>query len=122
VANEPSKYGGLAMLRDEPASTEKKRGSTARPTSKASSDSRGGAPEEKSTAKSNAGTGRGGALSLPSRQLTGKRSSADYRQKSVLLKVVSIDQAEQLLRKNHKGTDFSELMQALLDKWLAEPS
>jgi|GEM_PF-6716497 len=108
------------MLRAEPAGTAKKRGSTARPTNKPSSDSRDGAPEDNSVA--NAGTGRGGELSLPSRQLTGKRSSADYRQKSVLLKVVSIDQAEQLLRKNHKGTDFSELMQALLDKWLAEPS
>lgn len=110
------------MLRAEPASTEKKRGSAVSPANKASSDSKDRAPEEKSTAKTNAGTGRGGELSLPSRQLTGKRSSADYRQKSVLLKVVSIDQAEQLLRKNHKGTDFSELMQALLDKWLAEPT
>lgn len=66
-------------------------------------------------------TGGGvGDIVLPSKKPTGKRSNPDFRGRTVLLKKTSQRDAEKLLRDKHPGTDFSDLMQALLDKWLAE--
>src|SRR5262249_24384807 len=61
-----------------------------------------------------------GDIVLPSKKPTGKRSNPDFRGRSVLLKKTSQREAEKRLRDQHPGTDFSDLMQALLDKWLAE--
>jgi len=121
VANEVSKYGALSALRDNPVKPTPKPATESRP-SKSASHTRNRPSAEAPTPKDEVEESGGGGLSLPSRKLTGKRSSADYRQKSVLLRITSIDAAEAQLRKKHKGTDFSELMQALLEKWLAEPS
>jgi hypothetical protein len=48
----------------------------------------------------------------------GKRSSAGWKQKAVLLKEASIDEALQRLKRRGDRTDFSDLMQALLEAWL----
>lgn len=48
----------------------------------------------------------------------GKRSDPAWKQFSVLLKIKSQEEATERLRKKYKGTDFSELLQALLDQWL----
>jgi len=53
------------------------------------------------------------------RKLTGKRSDPDWKQRSVLLKNESFDDARDILKRKYNGRDFSELMQALLDQWLA---
>jgi len=37
----------------------------------------------------------------------------------VLLKNESFDDARDILKRKYNGRDFSELMQALLDQWLA---
>ena len=114
MANEKSKYGGLLALRND----------APKPDSEKPADKVQATPvtTDKAARRSKPERARGGELSLPSRQLTGKRSSADFRQKSVLLRVASIDAAESRLKRKHKGTDFSDLMQALLEKWLDEPS
>jgi len=52
------------------------------------------------------------------RTLTGKRSDPDWKQRSVLLKNDSFEQARDLVRRKYNGRDFSELRQALLDQWL----
>jgi aryl carrier-like protein len=44
-----------------------------------------------------------------------------WRQKSVLLKQASIEQAAQRLKQRGDRTDFSDLMQALLEAWLQTP-
>ena len=71
--------------------------------------------------------GEGGAISQPmgspiitpkERTLTGKRSDPAWKQRSVLLKNHSFDQARDILKRKYNGRDFSELMQALLDQWL----
>ena len=48
----------------------------------------------------------------------GKRSTAGVRQKSVLLREDSIDRATRRLKEMGGQHDFSDLMQALLDRWL----
>jgi hypothetical protein len=70
------------------------------------------------------GAGRAGpvGLNLPARKPTGKRSNPDWKQKAVLLRIASCEDAEARLRKQHKGTDFSDLIQALLEQWLDAPS
>ena len=61
-----------------------------------------------------------GAIITPKeRKLTGKRSDPEWRQRSVLIKNEAFDQARQILKDKYNGRDFSELMQALLDQWLA---
>jgi hypothetical protein len=52
------------------------------------------------------------------RTLTGKRSDPHWKQRSVLLKNDSFDEARDILKRKYNGRDFSELMQALLDQWL----
>ena len=60
-----------------------------------------------------------GALITPKeRKLTGKRSDPDWKQRSVLLKNGSFDEARDILKRKYNGRDFSELVQALLDQWL----
>ena len=49
----------------------------------------------------------------------GKRSDPDWKQYSVLLKKESHKQASLLLRQKYEGIDISDLMQALLEQWLA---
>ncbi len=53
--------------------------------------------------------------------VTLKRSMPGWRQKSVLLKQASIEQAAQRLKQRGDRTDFSDLMQALLEAWLQTP-
>jgi hypothetical protein len=48
----------------------------------------------------------------------GKRSTPGWRQKAVLLKEESVDQALERLKRRSDRTDFSDLMQALLEAWL----
>ena len=61
-----------------------------------------------------------GAIITPrERKLTGKRSDPDWKQRSVLLKNDGFDEARDILKRKYNGRDFSELMQALLDQWLA---
>jgi hypothetical protein len=48
----------------------------------------------------------------------GKRSDPAWKQFSLLLKKDSQEEALIRLKKHHKGNDFSDLMQALLDQWL----
>jgi hypothetical protein len=52
---------------------------------------------------------------------TGKRSTAGWKQKAVLLKEESIARATERLRARSDKTDFSDLMQALLEAWLQTP-
>jgi hypothetical protein len=60
-----------------------------------------------------------GALITPKeRKLTGKRSDPDWKQRSVLIKNESFDEAHDILKRKYNGRDFSELVQALLDQWL----
>jgi hypothetical protein len=63
------------------------------------------------------------AVLLPERRpvLLGKRSTPGWKQKSVLLKEESINRANERLRRRGDSTDFSDLMQAILDAWLATP-
>lgn len=49
---------------------------------------------------------------------TGKRSDTAYTQKGVFLKKESIERATQRLKTRGDKTDFSDLMQALLEAWL----
>ena len=51
----------------------------------------------------------------------GKRSTPGWKQKSVLLKEESIAQATARLARRGDKTDFSDLMQALLEAWLSTP-
>jgi hypothetical protein len=53
---------------------------------------------------------------------SGKRSTPGWKQKSVLLKEESVDRANELLKRRGDRTDFSDLMQALLDAWLNTPN
>ena len=50
-------------------------------------------------------------------KLTGKRSDPDFKQKAVLLRKSSVNEATGNLKRNYNGRDFSELMQVLLDQW-----
>jgi hypothetical protein len=64
-----------------------------------------------------------GGIQLPIKtKPVGKRRDAAYRQKAVLLKTESVAKAERRLVEMQTDNDFSELMQALLDEWLATPA
>jgi len=52
----------------------------------------------------------------------GKRSTPGWKQKSVLLKEESVCRANEKLKRRGDRTDFSDLMQALLDAWLHSPN
>ncbi len=56
-------------------------------------------------------------LAPKERKLTGKRSDPDFKQQAVLLKIESVEEARQTLKRKYNGRDFSELLQALLDQW-----
>jgi hypothetical protein len=56
-------------------------------------------------------------LTPKERKLTGKRSDPDFKQQAVLLKIASVEEARQTLKRKYNGRDFSELLQALLDQW-----
>jgi hypothetical protein len=60
-------------------------------------------------------------VSLPEKQpiAYGKRSRAGWSQRSVLLKDESVNLAKERLRARGDRTDFSDLVQALLEAWLA---
>lgn len=62
-------------------------------------------------------TPKSAVLTPKERKLTGKRSDPDFKQKAVLLKTSSVEEATANLKRNYNGRDFSELMQALLDQW-----
>jgi hypothetical protein len=51
----------------------------------------------------------------------GKRSMPGWKQKAVLLKEASVEEALQRLKRRGDRTDFSDLMQALLEAWLMTP-
>ena len=61
------------------------------------------------------------ALPLKPEPPRGKRSTAGWKQKAVLLKEVSIEEAQARLKRRGDRTDFSDLMQALLEAWLDTP-
>lgn len=61
------------------------------------------------------------ALPMKPEPPRGKRSTAGWKQKAVLLKEGSIDAANVRLKARGDRTDFSDLMQALLEAWLATP-
>ena len=50
----------------------------------------------------------------------GKRSDPDYKQYSVLLKRQTHRKVSSLLRDRESAQDVSELVEQLLEKWLAE--
>jgi len=52
----------------------------------------------------------------------GKRSRVGWSQRSVLLKDDSVSLAKERLRGRGDRTDFSDLMQALLEAWLGPPN
>ena len=62
------------------------------------------------------------ALPLKPEPPRGKRSTAGWKQKAVLLKEESVARASERLKKRNDRTDFSDLMQALLEAWLDTPS
>ena len=63
------------------------------------------------------------AVFLPDKKpaLTGKRSMPGWKPKQVLLKEETIALASERLRTRGDRTDFSDLMQALLEAWLEVP-
>jgi hypothetical protein len=61
------------------------------------------------------------ALPMKPEPPRGKRSTAGWKQKAVLLKEASVDEALQRLKRRGDRTDFSDLMQALLEAWLDTP-
>jgi hypothetical protein len=64
-------------------------------------------------------TRQGAAVITPKeRNLTGKRSDPDWKQRSVLLKNDTFDEARDILKRKYNGRDFSEFVQALIDQWL----
>jgi len=64
------------------------------------------------------------AVLLPLKTLppSGKRSTPGWKQKAVLLQEETVKQAHRKLRLRGDRTDFSDLMQALLEAWLKESS
>ena len=52
---------------------------------------------------------------------SGKRSTPGWKQKAVLLGEESMDRATMRLKQRGDKTDFSDLMQALLEAWLQTP-
>ncbi len=59
----------------------------------------------------------GSVLTPKEKKPTGKRSDPSFKQKAVLLRISSVEEAEENLKRKYNGRDFSELMQALLDQW-----
>lgn len=51
----------------------------------------------------------------------GKRSDPMYTQKGVFLKKETIERAAERLKRRNDKTDFSDLVQALLEAWLQTP-
>ena len=49
----------------------------------------------------------------------GKRSDSRYKQYSHLLKVANHKRASRLLEDNYEGKDFSDLVDDLLEEWIA---
>lgn len=65
--------------------------------------------------------GQGRAVLPSNGRQPGKRSKAEYKQRSVLLKIDSWKKANRILDDQADGPskkDFSDLMQDLLDQWL----
>jgi hypothetical protein len=63
-------------------------------------------------------TKRIGGLNLPSRRPAGKRSNPDYKGRYLLIHEPTYEAIEDRLRQEHKGTDVSDLVNALLQEWL----
>jgi hypothetical protein len=59
------------------------------------------------------------ALPLKPEPPRGKRSTAGWKQKAVLLKEESVQRANDRLKRRNDRTDFSDLMQTLLENWLS---
>ena len=66
------------------------------------------------------GGGRAEALARTVGRPPGKRSDPDYKQYSVLLRRQTHRKVSSLLREREGGQDVSELVELLLEKWLAE--
>jgi len=90
MASEKSKFAGLKELK--------------KPTGKGSDSAQRPAPSAN-------------ILTPKERKLTGKRSDPDFKQKAVLLRISSVEEAEETLKRKYNGRDFSELVQILLDQW-----
>jgi len=52
---------------------------------------------------------------------SGKRSTHGWKRKAVLLKEETVAPAQQELKARGEKTDFSDLVQALLDAWVKTP-
>lgn len=67
------------------------------------------------------GRKKGELVPLPSRQTkaAGKRSNPDYKQFTVQLRKQTHRDATEILRRRDDGTDFGDLVQSLLEGWLA---
>jgi hypothetical protein len=74
-------------------------------------------PKGQGPEKAPKGAPIGAILTPKEKKLSGKRSDPDFKQQAVLLKIASVDEARQTLKRKYNGRDFSELMQALLDQW-----
>jgi hypothetical protein len=61
------------------------------------------------------------ALPLKPEPPKGKRSTTGWKQKAVLLKEETVSRAVERLHQRNDRTDFSDLMQALLEAWLDMP-
>jgi Mrp family chromosome partitioning ATPase len=61
------------------------------------------------------------ALPLKPEPPKGKRSTAGCKQKAGLLKEESVARASERLKRRNDRTDFSDLVQALLEAWLETP-
>jgi hypothetical protein len=59
-----------------------------------------------------------GDLNLPSRKPSGKRSNPEYKGRYLLIHEPTYEAVEEKLRREHKGTDVSDLTNALYQKWL----
>jgi len=68
------------------------------------------------------GGGRTEALARTVGRPPGKRSDPDYKQYSVLLRRHTHRKVSSLLRDRESAQDVSELVELLLEKWLAEQS
>lgn len=66
------------------------------------------------------GGGRTETLARTVGRPPGKRSDPDYKQYSVLLRRQTHRKVSSLLRDRDGGLDVSELVEQLLEKWLAE--
>ena len=55
---------------------------------------------------------------LPKKTLSGKRNDPFRKQYSLLLKKETMDEAAHLMKTKHSGSDMSDLVQMLVERWV----